>query len=326
MSGHSEDRELEEYLKGDSAVSRRYRELPGDDVPSALDRSILAQAREAVQHSAVQPQTDDLARVRSRQRRLMKWALPTTLAACALLGVSVVMRSQLPHAPVTSEATVQAEQPPAPAAAARGEDSKAAPASDNLVLIAPPRNAVTEFSELATSREAHAAREREEAKRRESRRDAQPTQAARMEAASQRQMAMSPPPPPPPPPALEERAAGQIAPAAPAPLPAPVAKTAMQMPQSSAIESSVRDVTNTNEEHHMQASIQRGTVANDSDNAMKQQLESMARPPEEWLEEIRKLRRTGETREADVQWSEFRKLYPDYEVAIGDLARGEARN
>ena len=320
MSGHSEDRELEEYLKGDSAVSRRYRELPGDDVPSALDRSILAQAREAVQHSAVQPQTDDLARVRSRQRRLMKWALPTTLAACALLGVSVVMRSQLPHAPVTSKAIVQAEQPPAPAAAARVEDSKAAPASDNLVLIAPPRNAVTEFSELATSRDAHAAREREEAKRRESRRDAQPTQAARMEAASQRQMAMSPPPPP-----REERAAGQIAPAAPAPLPAPVAKTAMQMPQSSAIESSVRDVTNTNEEHHMQASVQRG-VADDSDNAMKQQLESMARPPEEWLEEIRKLRRTGETREADVQWSEFRKLYPDYEVAIGDLARGEARN
>ena len=316
MSGHSEDRELEEYLKGDSAVSRRYRELPGDDVPSALDRSILAQAREAVQ-----PQTDDLVHVRGRQRRLMKWALPTTLAACALLGVSVVMRSQLPHAPVTSEATIQTEQPPAPAAAARVDDSKASPASDNLVLIAPPRNAVTEFSELATSREAHAAREREEAKRRESRRDAQPTQAARMEAASQRQMAMSPPPPP-----REERAAGQIAPAAPAPLPAPVAKTAMQMPQSSAIESSVRDVTNTNEEHHMQASIQRGTVANDSDNAMKQQLESMARPPEGWLEEIRKLRRAGETREADVQWREFRKLYPDYEVAIGDLARGEARN
>jgi hypothetical protein len=43
--------------------------------------------------------------------------------------------------------------------------------------------------------------------------------------------------------------------------------------------------------------------------------------PAAWLEEIRDLRRAGQTADADRQWDLFRKAFPDFQVADDDLAR-----
>jgi hypothetical protein len=42
--------------------------------------------------------------------------------------------------------------------------------------------------------------------------------------------------------------------------------------------------------------------------------------PQDWLEEIRQLRRDGKPREADLAWEQFRKEFPDYQVAADDIA------
>ena len=46
-----------------------------------------------------------------------------------------------------------------------------------------------------------------------------------------------------------------------------------------------------------------------------------AQAPERWLEDIRKLRVEGNIAEADNQWREFRKTFPDYTVSDDDAAR-----
>ena len=43
--------------------------------------------------------------------------------------------------------------------------------------------------------------------------------------------------------------------------------------------------------------------------------------PELWLEEIRDLRRAGKVADADREWQEFRKSFPDFRVADDDIAR-----
>ena len=43
--------------------------------------------------------------------------------------------------------------------------------------------------------------------------------------------------------------------------------------------------------------------------------------PEEWLEEIRELRRKGRIADADREWQHFSEAYPDFPVADDDLAR-----
>ncbi|MFL6550480.1 MAG: hypothetical protein ACJ8OJ_17435, partial [Povalibacter sp.] len=48
--------------------------------------------------------------------------------------------------------------------------------------------------------------------------------------------------------------------------------------------------------------------------------------PEDWLKHIRDLRGEGRSADADSEWQDFRKRYPDYFVAESDVARGTARH
>jgi hypothetical protein len=47
--------------------------------------------------------------------------------------------------------------------------------------------------------------------------------------------------------------------------------------------------------------------------------------PEQWLRDIRKLREANKHREADSEWRRFRYVFPNYEVAADDSARGAQR-
>ncbi|MGH8442405.1 MAG: DUF5329 family protein [Nevskiaceae bacterium] len=68
-----DDRELDQYLKGDSALSRRYREASGEASPPDLDEAILARARAELR----------------RKPSLSRVLAPVALAASLVLGVNL---------------------------------------------------------------------------------------------------------------------------------------------------------------------------------------------------------------------------------------------
>jgi len=49
-------------------------------------------------------------------------------------------------------------------------------------------------------------------------------------------------------------------------------------------------------------------------------MRSVARPPEEWIEEIRRLKAQGRDADAATELAEFRRRYPEYPLPV-DLAR-----
>ncbi len=85
MSAPGDDQDLNEFLSGQSDLSRRYRssrpEGAPEEPPPDLDRAILAQARAAV----AAPSTTTPMPVRKR----LQWAVPFALAASVLLTVAI---------------------------------------------------------------------------------------------------------------------------------------------------------------------------------------------------------------------------------------------
>lgn len=69
-----DDRLLDEYLRGDSPLSRAYRETGREEPPAHLDAAILAQAEAAV-----------------GTRRKPRWFMPLSLAATVVLSIGVVL-------------------------------------------------------------------------------------------------------------------------------------------------------------------------------------------------------------------------------------------
>jgi head-tail adaptor len=68
-----DDRELEEYLKGGSTLSRRYREASGETAPAELDELILAQARAEARRKPV----------------INRYLAPVAVAASLVLAVNL---------------------------------------------------------------------------------------------------------------------------------------------------------------------------------------------------------------------------------------------
>ncbi len=69
-----DDRELEQYLKGNSPLSRRYRDASSETAPPELDEAILARAR---------------AELRRKPAGLNRWLASVALAASVVLGVNL---------------------------------------------------------------------------------------------------------------------------------------------------------------------------------------------------------------------------------------------
>ena len=106
------DRELQDYLQGDSEHSHRYRAEQADDVPESLDRKILAEARSALTrsdltHSAMRGATS------SRRRQLIWWtraAVPVALAATVVLAVLIVPRDEQPSNTMQESEPVRSDE------------------------------------------------------------------------------------------------------------------------------------------------------------------------------------------------------------------------
>src|SRR5690348_16515498 len=86
------DRELEQYLKGESPLSKRYRDASGETTPPDLDEAILARAR---------------AEARRKPPSLNRLLAPFAVAASVLVGVNLAWNvwqvAPQPEAPVLAE-------------------------------------------------------------------------------------------------------------------------------------------------------------------------------------------------------------------------------
>lgn len=301
-----DEQQLDEYLKGDSSVSRQYRQLPGADVPPSLDRLVLRQAEQAVK--------------RPSRPAWMRWTAPLAVAASAVLVVSILIETGLqdetivsapvmqerreaaPEAPMESKMIEESATQPsaeAPAEALGALDSQM-PAPQAPKIAVPPPAALSETPLASVQRQAPPA-------------------------------AASPAPAP-----LEE----QVAKAEQRDNAAFVADVARQ---KSDLEAAAREQELSATQRAMrgeQADVAgpRDTVETPEPKAVL----SYSRPisasgdsmatlqktytdPEAWLKDIRQLRKDNKQEEADRQWRRFRAAFPDHEVAETDSAR-EAKN
>ncbi len=102
MAQRPDDKRLDGYLRGDSPLTRAYRETGREEPPSSLDARILAEARgvKAAPHGG-KP----------------RWLMPLSLAATVVLSIGIVLfMTRQGTAPLPTE-TAPAVETPAPSAA-----------------------------------------------------------------------------------------------------------------------------------------------------------------------------------------------------------------
>lgn len=296
-----DDQQLDEYLKGDSSVSRQYRQLSSEAVPPSLDRLVLRQAEAAVQ--------------RPSRPAWVRWTAPLAVAASAVLVISIVMQTGL-----RDETMVKSTEAKKTAASAEAPKQEAAPSPVYVDLngpgvvhapelditvppaaapsppppmqeVPPPALLADEPQAFAVSPSAPAPaasemRERTAAAAEEEDKaafaaDSSREKSAREDLARREQES-----------AVAQRATrSEQAQAAGAPSAAPAAVLSYSRPISSAAADNV-------------ASIERSYT-----------------DPEAWLKDIRQLRKDNKQEEADKEWRRFREAFPEYGVAETDAAR-----
>jgi hypothetical protein len=349
VSNPIDDRAFEEYLSRNAQVSRNYRELDADDVPVHLDERVLAQARAALSSPA--SHEDDLARLRRKRQRLMRWGVPAAIAASALLVVSIVIRTGSQHEvqQPRTRPIATAMIPEAPPMARPAPAPEVAPeAAESLVLIAPPRDATTEFSPFAVNPPDRARTDNRATRQpphssdgeldRKERSDAPfVTSAPRLTGAEPAvdsvgaPLAMTDAAPPAVnrSPAAAEREPTQepVRTAASAPEEPP--DQSFQRKSVAEHDSSLEEIVLTGMRRAPSAAAgggPRGTVPEtaqrDSEQAGMLAKERYI-DPQAWLDHIRQLRKDGKHRAAESEWKRFRLEYPDYDVAATDVARGK---
>jgi len=293
-----DEQQLDEYLKGDSSVSRHYRQLPGAEVPASLDRLVLRQAEDAVK--------------RPSRPAWMRWTAPLAVAASAVLVVSIVIETGLKDevmvtAPVaqnsieTRVVEESADVPPAPQVAAPPPAAVAHAPAEQPQATAQDRSAAAPVAPAFAPEKREVARQpvakdaagpvpREQARKAAEQRDNDALMAR-----AERQKA-----------ALEAAAREQQLSAA--------AQAAR------ADENEVAGVRDTVEAPESKAvlSFSRPISAVPGNTATIQRKYT---DPEAWLQEIRQLRADNKQDEADREWRRFLTAYPDYEVAETDAAR-----
>jgi len=131
-----DDRELEQYLKGESPLSRRYREASAETAPPELDEAILARAR---------------AELRRKPAGLNRWLAPVALAASVVLGVNLAWN-------VYEAQPVPLERPASPASGAAESRDEGFVPSPPPVASAPAASAPEVMAEAPVAPAEPAAR------------------------------------------------------------------------------------------------------------------------------------------------------------------------
>lgn len=306
MSDPTDIKALDEYLKGDSDVSQRYRELGRDEVPPELDSRVLAEARAAVADEGTK-----------RSRSWLRWSAPVALAASVVLVVTVVLERGVQDETVLlpqSAANVQQVRSEAArddkaneaaqakmAAEVRGQRGfvPVVPVEPTLAMDAPvpppPKPAVVDvrqFRELAAPPEVKV--------------EQQAGQAAAVPEAP----AVAPPAQAPEPMAARKSAERSEA----------EADSSADVQEEAAVSGSrTRRATGRNAGPRDTISRSSSSLAGASRPATEESAERS--DPQAWLEDIRDMRRAGKTAEADREWERFREAFPDFHVEDDDIAR-----
>lgn len=309
----ADEQQLDEYLKGDSSVSRQYRELPGAEVPAELDRIVLRQAADAVQ-------------TRSTGRPAwMRWTAPLAVAASAVLVLSIVIETgpKDETAQVMSDLSVavsarKAEQAlesdrigGATEETAGGEaivSGQAAPVQAPAMAPAPRLEAQASVPAQAPPLVVQAERQ---ARAVASRAEPKVERPQAMQSAPTARPASAPPA------ASSPITAGESV-ARSADVAAAVLKAAAA--EQAARQSSAKVANDGDLEEEYATAV----VSGFSPHNVTSTMPATAPPysdPEQWLEDIRQLRKDDKQQEADREWRRFRAAFPDYAVAPDDPAR-----
>jgi hypothetical protein len=322
---------LDEYLKGGSDISQRYRELGRDDVPPPeLDRGVLAEARAAVASGGG-----------GRSRSWLRWSAPLAVAASVVLVVTVVIESGVQENPalLTQPAAMEKvraaperqveeyklqEQAAAQLAKQEREAQFAPEPPAAIVPNAAPVQAPAAPPPAALAR---AAAERSNTVAEEVRVDAK---ALRDQSGATAPVA------------VDTTTLDSPAPQVAAEQPSPTFAGSLATTISSRKEVSREDsgapaeadssdddlssvaVTGSRTGRARRTAGPRNTVSNSgltSETRPAADEEAAQIDPQKWLEEIRELRRAGKAAQADRAWQDFRKAYPQFPVADDDLAR-----
>ncbi len=297
MSDPVDIKALDEYLKGGSDISQRYRELGDADVPPELDRRVLDEARAAVVGGGA-----------ARSRSWMRWSAPVALAASIVLVVAVVIESPLQDAaiaiqPVSEESraldgaedhkvreeTAQARQQPEPARQMYVPEQPSAPAPVAAPPAPPPSVASVSKAERKRADSAPVVEEVQVN--------------AQVARAREPSLATSPV-------TVDSVAAVE-------------ADSSAKADGSTAIQEAI--VTGSRQRRTAgRTAGPRNTISASafrSETRPAADVDAQQSDPAKWLEEIRDLRREGKTAEADLAWERFLEAYPDFPVAEDDLAR-----
>jgi hypothetical protein len=299
--GHDKDlpdeQQLDEYLRGGSAVSQQYRQLRSTDVPTELDRLVLRQAQDAVKERP------------AKSRAWMRWAGPLALAASTVLVVSIVIESgvhQETYLPVPASAP--ADPPPkqeAPQVSETQEKAVAGSADDASVVRIVPLESERLY-------------------------DAPPPPAAIMPEAPA-PAPFQPAAPPAAAPAVDQVPAGvarreEVQVRARARANTPADEPARLSSQAHEEDRRLEEIVMTAQkrrEQPKQTAGPRNTVAAPVADDLASDVDELRHysDPEQWLRDIRQLRKEDKHEEADREWRRFRDVFPDYQVADTDLAR-----
>ena len=315
MSEPTDIKALDEYLKRDSEVSERYRELGSDDVPPELDRRVLAAARDAVANEGA-----------SRSRSWLRWSAPVALAASFVLVVTVVLEGglqdektvALPQAQSPAEVRWETGAEPAVAASKdKASDDKAQADSESKLnqaisgYISPAQNAPQRAREFAPSPPAPLV---------------VPAAAPTLAKAEERMKSAAPEPEVVVTGQRRERVQAQSAPTPVTTVTADDVGVAGSSASEADSSRAVQEVVITGQRRRAagravgpRSTISSGSFRNDARPASDEQADRS--DPKAWLEEIRQLRRDGKTADADREWLRFREAYPNFPVADDDSAR-----
>jgi hypothetical protein len=316
-----DEQQLDEYLRGGSDVSRQYRQLHSADIPVDLDRRVLREAQEAVK---AQP---------AKSRKWMRWAGPLALAASTVLVVSIVIESGVHEetyltAPASAPAEVAMKQEAAERPAVGNAADEPALEQDKAAGAANDASAVPVLPVMPVDSPVY---------------DVVPEPVAPKVPAPSRQrtFAISQPAPAPAPPPASQIQGAQ--PPEEVEVRAPKLRrqemnsssTPVSVTSSEDMNAGIDEVAVTGARRRIepkQTAGPRNTIAapatrDSRDDADEEQVDEPSNysDPEQWLREIRQLRKDNKHELADREWRRFRYVFPDYQVAENDLARGGAR-
>jgi hypothetical protein len=311
-----DEQQLDEYLRGGSAVSQQYRQLRSSDVPAELDRLVLRHAQEAVK---ARP---------AKSRAWTRWAGPLALAASTVLVVSIVIESGVHEETyIAVPASAPADPPPKQEAAQPNEAQEKATAGgasdENVVQLVPVQPVVIE-DDFVDSPPAPMVAEAPapapatlEDRRLALQRIAPPPVAAPVAQAP----AESTPP--------EEVTVRSSAPPATRNS-TPMAVSAQAQEEDTRLEEIIMTAQKRRGERKQNAGPRNTVAAPAAADSAREADQTQDEPrnysdPEQWLRDIRQLRKEDKHEEADREWRRFRYMFPSYEVADTDPARGALR-